>query len=141
MSNNINRAEGGGPWRLELDDPLAPGEWTQFDLERMTYRGQKGYFVPWLPMDQVMIKNLHSSSGVDVTYNGQFGAVVEANAADVFDDVRVRKIELENIGGTEIPVDELVIQVSVEPFGADDAARREQQRSPLERIARNTLGL
>lgn len=139
--SNIDTTKGGGPWRLELDGPLAAGDYVLFDLERMQYRGQKGYFVPWLPMDSVMLKNLDSSNSLEATYNGKYSALIEPNAADSYEDVQVNRLRLKNIGGTEIVPDDLVIQISVEPYSADDRALEQQQRGPLEQIGRSFLGL
>lgn len=141
MSNNINRTEGGGPWLLELDSDLEPGDWQEFDLERMKYNGTKGYFRPWLPLDTVLIKNLDTANAVKATYNGQFQAVVEPNAADSYGDVEVVRFRVENIGGSTLSADDLVIQASVEPYGADDQALEQKQRPALEKAARSFIGL
>lgn len=141
MSSNIDRTGGGGPWRLELDEPLAAGDWVEFDLQRMTFRGQKGYFVPWLPVDAVLIKNLDTANPVHATFNGQFEAVVEPNAADTYGDVQVTRFRLENAGGSSIDPKDLVLQISVEPYDADDRALEEKERHPLEQAARSLVGL
>lgn len=141
MSNNIDPTRGGGPWRLELDSALGAGDWVEYDLQRMTYRGQKGYFVPWLPVDSVLVKNLDTGNPVHATFNGQFDAVIEPNAADTYGDVQVTRFRLENAGGTEIVPDDLVIQISVEPYTADDAALEQKERHPAENMARSFLGL
>lgn len=141
MSDNIDRTQGGGPWRLELDEALAPGEWQEYDLRNMTYRGRKGFFNPWLPLDSCMIKNLDTSNAVGVVYNGQFEAHVEPSAVDNYSDVQLTRIRVRNEGDTEIVPSDLVIQVSVEPYDADDHARREATRSPVEKIARSFIGL
>lgn len=141
MSNNIDTTKGGGPWQLDLDGPLSPGDWEEFDLERMEYRGQKGYFVPWLPVDSVLIKNLDTGNPVRATFNGQFSAHIEPNAADQYGDVQVNRLRLENLGGSDIAASDLVIQLSVEPYSADDRALEEKERHPLERAARSLVGL
>lgn len=141
MSNNTDPTRGGGPWRLELDEPLSPGDWVEFDLKRMEYRGQKGYFVQWLPMDSLLIKNLDTGNPIDATINGQFEAHVEPNAADEYGDVQVNRLRLRNAGGSDIATEDLIIQLSKEPYDADDRALEEKQRPPLERVARSVIGL
>lgn len=141
MSNNINRTEGGGPWILEPTGPLDPGEEEVMDLERMAHNGRKRYFQPWLPMDQVLVKNLDSSNPVHLTYNGLFEAFVEPNAADTFDDAGVNRIRIKNEGGATIAADDLKIQVMVLPYNADDQAREEKKRHPVESMIRGTLNL
>lgn len=141
MSNNIDRTEGGGPWLLELDGDLAPGEFEVFNLENMRYNGRKGYFRPWLPLDTVLIKNLDTGNPVKATYNGQFETIVEPNAADTYGDVEVVRFRVENTGGSTLAADDLVIQASVEPYGADDHALEQKRRSPLEKAARSLIGL
>lgn len=141
MSDNINREEGGGPWLLDLDGDLAPGEFEVFNLESMEYNGRKGYFRPWLPLDTVLVKNLDTGNDLKVTYNGQYESVVEANAADTYGDVGVVRFRVENLGGSTVAAEDVVIQGSVEPYGADDQALEQKQRSPLEKAARNLIGL
>lgn len=141
MSNNINRTEGGGPWLLELDGDLAPGEFEVFDLERMTYNGRKGYFRPWLPVDSVLVKNLDTGNPVKATYNGQYQTIIEPNAADTYSDVQVVRFRVENTGGSTLSAGDLVIQASVEPYGADDQAREQKNRPALEKAARSFIGL
>jgi hypothetical protein len=145
MSRNIDRKEGGGPWQFRPEsegiDPLPAGESVRFDFERMTYNGQKRYFRDWLPMDQVLLKNLDDSNGVTVTYNHRFSAFVEPNAADTFDQVGVRHVEIRNDGGTAIASDDLRLQTLVTPYGADDQAREQAGRHPLKKILWGTLNL
>lgn len=145
MSSNIDRRQGGGPWQFrpaaEGIDPLPAGESVRFDFERMTHNGRKRYFQPWLPMDQVLLKNLDDANGVTVTYNHRFNAFVEPNAADSFDQVGVNHVEIRNDGGTAIASDDLRLQVMVTPYDADDQARQQVERHPIERMVRGTLNL
>lgn len=141
MSNNIDRKNGGGPWLLELDEDLEPDDFEVFNLESMTYNGRKGYFRPWLPVDTVQIKNLDTSNPVKATFNGQFDTIVEPNAAVTYGDVDSIRFRLENVGGSTLEADDLIIQITVEPFDADDRALEEAQRHPLEKLGRSVLGL
>lgn len=134
------RIDGGGPWLPPFPmDVLSPGDTAIFDLRSMEYEGQKRFFDRWLPMDQVMFKNLDSANQVQLDINGIYGAVVEPNAADTFDDAGVTRVAVTNIGGSDISTDDLVIQFSVEPHGADDAARAEVHRSPVENFVRGVF--
>lgn len=141
MSNNINPSEGGGPWLLDLDGDLEPGDFEVFNFKSMTYNGRKGYFRPWTPLDSILIKNLDSANPVRAEYNGKFGAIVEPNAADSYGEVGLLRLRVENLGSSTIVQDDLIIQASVEPFDADDQARQESQRHPLEKAARSLVGL
>lgn len=145
MSRNIDRRQGGGPWQFrpaaEGIDTLSPGETVRFDFQRMAYNGRKRYFQPWLPMDQVLLKNLDGGSGVTVTYNHRYDAFVEPNAADTFDKVGVNHVAIRNDGGAGIASDDLRLQVMVTPYDADDQARQQAERHPIERMVRGTLNL
>lgn len=144
VKRNIKRANGGGPWPLDLPYDLTTNTHEQvahFDLQRMTYRGQKGYFVPWLPLEEIQIKNLNSAEPVELEFNGQYNLFVEPNAADTFSDTGIVRFTVKNLGGTTIPKDDIVIHGIVKEYDADDAARREASRSPLENMARGVLGL
>lgn len=141
MSNNINRKEGGGPWLLELSEDLEPGGFEVFNLRNMRYNGRKGYFTPWLPVDTVMIKNLDTANTLEATYNGQFTAIIEPNAADSYSDVGILRFRLENRGGSTLASEDVVIQLTVDQYGADDQALEQAQRHPLEKAARSLVGL
>lgn len=142
--SNIDRAEGGGPWRFELPHDLATSghkQVAQYRLRRMKFKGQKGYFVPWLPLDQIQIKNLNDSNPVEVLINGQFNLYVESHGVETFSDAGITAFETRNLGGTAIPAGDIVQHGLVEPFGADQAAREEKKRSPVEKMIRGTLNL
>lgn len=138
------RLEGGGPWMLTDSverSTLAAGDLLAFDLRNMTFRGRKGYFNQWLPLDGALVKNLDDSNAIVVEYNGQFPAYVEPNAKDAFDDVSIANITVENVGGTGIALDDLVVQAWVDSYGADEEARQNAERHPIERSVRSVLGL
>lgn len=133
---NGERIDGAGPWRLDVPT-LDPGGFAVFNLERH----DKGRLRRYLPMDQVMIKNRSDESDLLLTTNGQFEALVEPNAADLFDDAGVQEVRVTNLGSTAVDGNDVVLQVSVEPFGADDAAREQRAAPVLERLGRGLLGL
>jgi len=140
---NIDTTEGGGPWTIPDDDlpTLQPGETFRIDLRRLEYRNRKRYFQPWLPVDNVVIKNFDTSSRLSVRYNGQYDAVVEPNAVDSFSSAGVVSILITNDGAGAIESGDIVVQVSVDAYSADQAARDRKDRHPLENIARNLVGL
>lgn len=140
MTRNINTTDGGGPWLIDVPE-LEPGETKEMRLRGMKYRGQKGYFKHWLPLDSAVVKNRDPDNSAIVTFNGQFDVFVEPNAADSFSDAGITSIKIENTGGTTIAENDLILQVSKEPYDADDAARSEANRSPVEKLARGVLGL
>lgn len=145
MSRNIKKMEGGGPWLLrpadEGIDPLPAGESVRFDLERMTFNGRERYFYDWLPIDEVLIKNLDDSAAVTTTYNHRYGSYTEPKAADSFSETGVRHIEVRNEGTTDIPSANLTVQLKVNPYDADEAALDRRQQPPIERMVRAKLGL
>lgn len=141
MTDRDERVNGGGPWLLELPADLAPGEHHTFRIPTMEYRGRKRYFHDWVPMDNALIKNLDGGNPLRVEYNGRWGAIVEPNAADAFDDTGITRIRITNDGGSTVAAGDVVVQVSVDEFGADDAARAEAKRNPLQNMIRGTLNL
>jgi hypothetical protein len=140
MTSNIDRTEGGGPWRIPIP-ALDPEEVKEIRLRSVEYRNRKGFFKPWLPLDTAAVKNRDPDNGVEVTFNGQFDVFVEPNAADTFTEAGITSIRVKNVGGTAIAESDLILQVSKEPYDADDAARREVQKHPLSKIAGGMLGL
>lgn len=141
MSRNIDRTEGGGPWRLPFDSALEAGERRLFDLERMTFKGRKRYFADWLPIDNVQVKNLDSSEPVTVEMNNRWEVWVEPNAVDTFSEAGVTTVAVTNEGANAIPAENLVLHVSVEPYDADQQALEEKQRHPVESMVRGVFNL
>lgn len=138
--SNIDKTEGGGPWILDLP-ALEAGEYREFHLRTYDYNGRKGYFNPWLPLDNCAIKNRDTANTVRVTFNGQFDVLVEPNAADTYGEAGITTIRVKNEGGSTIADGDLVLQVSAEPYDADDAARQEATRPLPEKLVRGFLGL
>lgn len=138
--SKIDKTDGGGPWILDLP-ALDAGEAREIHLRGYEYRGRKGYFRPWLPLDNVAIKNRDPDNSVLVTMNGLYEVLVEPNAADTYGEAGVTTITVENLGATTIPDESVILQVSVEPYDADDAARTTRNRHPVEKVARGLFGL
>jgi len=140
MTSNIDTSKGGGPWEIPVP-ALEPGEAKEFRLKTMTFRGQKGYFVPWLPLDSATFKNRDPDASVRITFNGQFDTTVLPNQSDSFTEVGIQNIRVENIGSVKIEEENFLLSVSKDAFDADDAALTEAQRSPVEKMVRGVLGL
>lgn len=138
--SNIDKTDGGGPWLLDVP-ALDPGAAVEFHLRTYEYRGRKGYFRTWLPLDNATIKNRDPENPALVTFNGQFEVFVEQNAADTYGEAGITTIRVENAGATVMDASDLLLQVSAEPFDADDAARAKRNRPPIEKLARGVLGL
>lgn len=147
-NRNIDRRDGGGPWLIDpteyitTDDnpePIGPGEFVEIPFGRIKYNGRKRFFDPWLPFDVIQLKNLSTTSAVEVLLNGQFNLVVEPNAVDTFDRSQVKTIRLTNIGSEDIDPGEMLVQASVEPYGADDAALTHTKRHPVEKWVRGVF--
>lgn len=140
MSSNIDTTNGGGPWGIDVP-ALDAGDVAEFHLKSMEYRGRKGYFRPWLPLDSVTLKNRDTDNAVEMLLNGQYNVLVDPNEADTYSEAGITTIRLENLGSTTIPAGTLVMQVAADAFDADDAARTSATRPPLEKLARGVLGL
>lgn len=148
MARNIRQEkqiDGAGPWLLrpadEGIDPVEPGETVLFDLERMTFNGRDRYFFDWLPIDEVLVKNLDDTDPVSVVYNSRYSAYVEQNAADSFSETGVNKIAVTNEGGGDIPSENIVVQLKKNPYDADQQALEDKKRGPVASIVKNKLGL
>lgn len=135
-----NRNTSGGPWILDLP-ALDPGESVEMYLKSLKYRGRKGYFRDWLPLDNATIKNRDPENAALVTFNGQYEVLVEPNAADTYGETGINSIAVENTGTTTLADGNLVLQVSAEAFDADDAARAKRNQSPVSKVAQGLLGL
>jgi len=142
-NRNIDTTNGGGPWSVPNGGlpELQPGELYRVDLRRIEYRGTKRYFQPWLPVDNAVIKNLDTANGVSVEYNGQFDAFVEPNAVDSFGDAGIVSVVIRNEGDAAIDAGKIKLQVSKDAYDADEAAREDKNRHPVERMIRETLNL
>lgn len=138
--SNIDKTDGGGPWLLDVP-ALDPGAAVEFHLRTYEYRGRKGYFRTWLPLDNATIKNRDPDNMARVTFNGQFEVLVEPNAADTYGEAGITTIRVTNEGATTMAESNLLLQVSAEPYDADDAARATRSRPPIEKLARGVLGL
>lgn len=134
--------QGRGPWILDVQD-LDPGDKQTWMFRSHTYRGRKGYFRRFSPMDEVLLKNRDSANDLKLVLNGGYEALVEPNAADSFEDAGATQVELVHAspGGTTVTAADMVLQVAVDSFDADDAARRTAEQHPVERMAKGVLGL
>lgn len=139
-NSNIDTTNGGGPWSIAIP-ALDAGESKEYHLNRMEFRGRKGYFRKWTPLDNAAFQNRDPDNGVEVVYNGQFDAFVGPNSADTYSEAGITRIKVTNVGSTVIEEENLKLQVSKDAYDADDAARQQANRHPVEKLARGVLGL
>lgn len=138
--SNIDRTDGGGPWSIDIP-ALDPDEAREFHFRNHEYRGRKGYFKPWLPLDNAAIINQDPDNPVLVTFNGLYDVYVQPNADKGYSEAGITSMKVENIGSTAIPANSLKVQVSKDPYDADDAARQQKQQHPLAKLGKGVLGL
>lgn len=142
MPNNF--IDGAGPYRLQLDESLAPGDTVRFPLADRHFKdqGSKGFHTRRVPYDAVLMKNLSTDVTLRFEFNRVFESIVQPNAADDFSEQGVTHISVTNVSGSNsIDPDEVIIQIKKEPYDADDAARAERKRSPVQNMIRGVLNL
>lgn len=143
-TSNIDPADGGGPWTLDPSDKIgdmAPGDVVNYSLRSHEFRGRKGYFKPWLPLDAVQITNKSADSPVVVTINGQYVVEVPPNTVRGYSDTGILTVMLENVGGTAIKAGDVKLEVSAERYDADEAAYDSYRENPLMKIGKGLIGL
>lgn len=130
---------GGGPWTFENEAALAPGDHFLLDFRNMEYKGTKGFFKAWTPLDVAQIINNDGSNHLNVTYNGQYNGTVVPNAVETYDRQGITRIRIENGGGTTIAAGEVKVEVKKEPYGADEAARERQNNHPAVNVLNDVI--
>lgn len=135
--------EGAGPWRFTIDAQLAPGDSELFDFRNMEYRGRKGFFRKYLPLDQATVTNLDPSANLDVTYNGVFDQFVTPNTAESFSQAGITSMTVTNPSSSSVTVDagNVVVEVVRDPYDADDAARERARSGPVEQVVEKFTGI
>jgi hypothetical protein len=138
MQDRETRQAGAGPFTFE-PPALDPGESWRIDLEKT----DKGRYFRYVPFDVVLVKNYDSSNRIDVQINGRTNAAVDIdpNGKDSYGEVPIRTLRVINRGTGTIAEGDVTLSVKRDPFDADDAARVEADRGPIERIIRNNIGL
>lgn len=138
MPTNDTREAGAGPFTFE-PPALDPGEAWRIDLEET----ENGRYFRYVPFDSVLIKNYDSSNRIDVEVNGRTNANVDIDPSgkDSYSEVDIRTLRVINRGTGTIAEGDITLSVKRDPYDADDAARAEQNRGPIERIIRNNIGL
>ena len=141
--NRSKSLDPAGPFRLTNDRSIDPGEVYRWPISSREYRynGRKGFFQEYIPFDEALIKNKSTDSEAVFTFNGRYDAEVEQSAADSFAETGISRIEVENTGAAAIDAGELVMMLKNDAYDANDAARAEARRGPVEKIARNFIGL
>lgn len=141
----IDKYDGGGPWTLlpheQLNGDIQPGEVASYALREYEYRGRKGYFVPWLPLDVVQITNLSGSNPVTVEINGQFRVDVPPNATRTYSDTGITMLTVENVGDTAISAGNLKLELAAERYDADAQAYDEKTTPAAKKVLKGLIGL
>jgi len=133
-------AEGAGPYLFDAPE-LAPGETFRIDLRNVELNGKKRALRQYVPFDNVSFTNAADASNVLATYNGQYDSKVIANTVESFSRQGIAEIEVMNLSGSNtIPAGEITVEVTKEPYGADDAARASRNRGPVSEIFENFTG-
>lgn len=143
-TSNIDPAEGGGPWTIDPSEKIGdmtPGDIVAYTLRSYEFRGRKGYFKPWLPLDAVQITNKSPANPVQVTINGQYEVEVPPNSTRGYSDTGILTLQIENMGSTTIISGELKIEVSAERYDADEQAYNEYKEPAAISIAKGLIGL
>lgn len=119
------RRQGGGPWQF-LSPELDPQERWVLDFQGMTFRGKKGFFSKWLPLDEAQVTNEDTTATLEVSYNNEFTDRVLPNSVDSFSEqafIRVVVKNAEALGGATIAAEDVAVSVKKAPYDADEAAR------------------
>ena len=132
------RVTGGGPWLFEPGE-LAPGEKYVLDLPNMKYNNTKGWFRKWLPIDQATVTNMDSANAVVMTINGQYQNYCTPNTVESFNGPGITRLNVRNDGTTPIADGNLKIELTKEPYNADDKAREESQSPWLQRALNDII--
>jgi len=143
-ASNIDPAAGGGPWTVDPADKvgdLGAGEAVSYSLRSLEFRGRKGYFKPWLPLDSVQITNKSTDSAAVVTINGQYVVEVPPNSVRGYSDTGIMTILVQNDGSTAITAGNLKIELSAERYDADEAAYDDYRENPLMKLGKGLIGL
>ena len=135
--------DGAGPYRLQVEESLSPGDIERFPLRQRSYveRGTKRFHARRVPYDTALLKNLSDNTTLLFEFNRQNEAVVQPNAADTFDSQSFSYVSVTNVGQNTIDPDDIVIQIKKEPYDADDAARASRKRSNIQNMVRGALNL
>lgn len=137
MTEQINSQ---GPWTLEPDRDLEPGETAVFDLRRMTFRGRKGYFKPKLPLDEAQIINQDGANPLNVEFNGVYDTYVVPNAVEGFSQAGITRIVVENAGASTVSASDITVEVALAAYDADERAREQAQETITERAVSALTG-
>ena len=137
-----SRREGAGPFRFETPSDLSPNESYSPDLRERTFQGTKRGLQRFLPFSTLSVSNANASNRLLVEVNGgvyEFG--IFPNTTEVFDRQGVSAVRVVNNGSSDIPAGDVEIEVSVEPYGADQQAREQSAQGPIQNTVENVTGL
>lgn len=133
--------EGAGPFLFEAPE-LLPGETWHVDLRRVKWNGTKRGLQKYVPFDTAGVTNSDGTARVLVTYNGQYDSTVLPNSVETFSRQGVAEVSVTNQSSTDtIVAGDVVLEVTSEPYGADERALEEQKRGPVSNVLEHVTGL
>lgn len=135
----INPIDGGGPWLFETSKSLSPDERELFDFRNMKYKGSRGWFRKYLPLDQLNITNKSSSETIEAEINGIYNIKVPPNSSETFDRADFQRIAIINDGSNAIAAGEVAVEVAKDAFDADDKALQQAKRPPAVKVISGIL--
>lgn len=136
-----NAAENGaGPFLFDVPE-LAAGESWVADLRNREYNGTKGGFRKFMPFDTSQVTNESTDVPLRVEYNGQYEQYVVANTQESFEKAGITEVRVTNAGSVALAKGDAHVELVREPFGADEAARRDAQTGVIGKVSRKLTGL
>lgn len=124
-----DKLRGRGPWEFDVPDGLGAGEQYSIKFRDLTYNKRKGFFKPFLPLDEVRLVNSSPDVTLRLRINGQrYQLTVPPNSVSSFSEAGITSVAVENVGNTALGAGS-VVSVSKDPYDADDEARSNASRS------------
>lgn len=124
-NNNIN---GGGPWQMRNERTLSPDDSMVRNLFDMKFRGQKGYFRDFLPLDNIQITNKNDTNPVNVVLSNNGELYCPPSTVEGLDDEQITSVSVTNNGTSDIPPGDLVVELRKARYGINDQARKEAEK-------------
>jgi hypothetical protein len=132
---------GAGPFLFECP-ALEPGEEWSLPLRTLEVDGEKRALQKYVPFDTAGVTNGSNNVRVRATFNGQYQASILPNSVEVFDRQGVAEVRIRNTSDTEtIGAGEVEVELTREPYGADDRALEQSQRGPVSNVIEKFTGL
>lgn len=133
--------EGAGPFLFDTPQ-LDPGESWNLNLRDREYAGKKRGLTRYIPFDVLSVSNTDPNASVLVEVNGQYEFGVFANTTESFNRQGVASVTVTNRSATDtIDAGNVEVELTREPFGADDEARQSAKQSPIVNSIEGVTGL